>query len=105
MFLVQRVLFQVAHIGNITPPVLSAAHKSAGPMMDIVLDEDGHQTGFLASKKEEFADAIIKVLRMSEKERQEMAAASRKRAQRFSGQRFHEGFTEAVRPILLPRES
>jgi alpha-1,2-mannosyltransferase len=29
-----------------------------------------------------------------------MAAAARKRAQRFSEQRFHEDFTEAVRPIL-----
>jgi alpha-1,2-mannosyltransferase len=79
---------------------LSAAHKSAGPMMDIVLDEDGHQTGFLASEKEEYTKAIIKVLLMPEPERQEMAAAERKRAQRFSEQRFHEDFIEAVRPIL-----
>ncbi|KAF8776738.1 hypothetical protein HU200_003473 [Digitaria exilis] len=98
------------HFGIVVVEYMAAgaipiAHKSAGPMMDIVLDEDGHQTGFLASEKEEFADAIIKVLRMSEQARQEMAAASRKRAQRFSGQRFHEDFTEAVRPILLPREA
>jgi len=98
------------HFGIVVVEYMAAgaipiAHKSAGPMMDIVLDEDGHQTGFLASKKEEFADAIIKVLSMSEQERQEMAAASRKRAQRFSGQRFHEDFTEAVQPILLPREA
>ena len=66
-----------------------------------MLDEDGQQTGFLASEKEEFAEAILKVLRMSETERREMAAAARKRAQRFSEQRFHGDFTEAVRPILL----
>jgi alpha-1,2-mannosyltransferase len=70
-------------------------------MMDIVLDEDGHQTGFLASEKDEFAEAILKVLRMPEPERREMAAAARKRAQRFSEQRFHEDFTEAVCPVLL----
>jgi alpha-1,2-mannosyltransferase len=69
-------------------------------MMDIVLDEDGHQTGFLASEKEEYTEAIIKVLLVPELERQEMAAAARKRAQRFSEQRFHEDFTEAVCPIL-----
>ncbi|CAO1939509.1 unnamed protein product [Urochloa humidicola] len=98
------------HFGIVVVEYMAAgaipiAHKSAGPMMDIVLDEDGHQTGFLALEKEEFADAIIRVLRMSEQERQEMAAASRKRAQMFSGQRFHEDFTEAVQPILLPREA
>lgn len=69
--------------------------------MDIVLDEDGHETGFLASEKEEYTEAIMKVLRMPETERQEMAVAARKRAQRFSEQRFHEDFTEVVRPILL----
>jgi alpha-1,2-mannosyltransferase len=69
-------------------------------MMDIVLEEDGHQTGFLACEKEEYREAIIKVLRMPESERQEMAATERKRAQRFSGKRFHEDFTEAVRPIF-----
>jgi alpha-1,2-mannosyltransferase len=74
-------------------------------MMDIVLDEDGHQTGFLASEKEDYTEAIIKVLRMPESERQELAAVARKRAQRFSDQRFHEDFTESVRHILSAREA
>ena len=37
--------------------------------MDIVLEEDGQQTGFLAQNVEEYADAILKVLRMPETER------------------------------------
>lgn len=60
-------------------------------MMDIVLEEDSRQTGFLASRKEEFAEAILKVLMMPEPERREMASAARKRAQRFSEQKFHKG--------------
>ncbi|KAL9375495.1 hypothetical protein Peur_032374 [Populus x canadensis] len=39
------------------------------PKMDIVLEEDGQQTGFLAQNVEEYADAILKVLRMPETER------------------------------------
>ncbi|KAL5205944.1 hypothetical protein ABZP36_034153 [Zizania latifolia] len=92
--------FGISVVEYMAAGAIPIAHKSAGPMMDIVLDEDGQQTGFLASEKEEYAEAILKVLRMSEAERQEMAAAARKRAQRFSEQRFHEDFTEAVRPIL-----
>ncbi|KAF0887716.1 hypothetical protein E2562_002405 [Oryza meyeriana var. granulata] len=92
--------FGISVVEYMAAGAIPIAHKSAGPMMDIVLDEDGHQTGFLASEKEEYADAIVKVLRMPEAERQEMAEAARKRAQRFSEQRFHEDFTEAVRPIL-----
>ncbi|KAL5224531.1 hypothetical protein ABZP36_011170 [Zizania latifolia] len=84
--------FGISVVEYMAAGAIPIAHKSAGPMMDIVLDEDGHQTGFLASEKEEYAEAILKVLRMPEAERQEMAAAARKRAQRFSEQRFHEVF-------------
>ncbi|KAM0870405.1 hypothetical protein ACQ4PT_040035 [Festuca glaucescens] len=93
--------FGISVVEYMAAGAIPIAHKSAGPMMDIVLEEDGRQTGFLASEKEEFTEAILKVLRMAEPERQEMAAAARKRAQRFSEQRFHEDFTEAVRPVLL----
>ncbi|KAK3140095.1 hypothetical protein QOZ80_5AG0395740 [Eleusine coracana subsp. coracana] len=92
--------FGISVVEYMAAGAIPIAHKSAGPMMDIVLDEDGHQTGFLASEMEEYTEAIIKVLGMPEPERQEMAAAARKRAQRFSEQRFYEDFTEAVRPIL-----
>jgi len=97
--------FGISVVEYMAAGAIPIAHKSAGPMMDIVLDEDGHQTGFLASEKEEYTEAIIKVLRMRESERQEMAAVARKRAQRFSDQRFHEDFTEAVRHILSAREA
>jgi alpha-1,2-mannosyltransferase len=77
-----------------------SAHNSAGPKMDIVLDEDGQQTGFLARTVEEYADAIFKVIKMSETERLNMAAAARRRASRFSEQRFCDDFKAAVRPII-----
>ncbi|XP_006664685.2 GDP-Man:Man(3)GlcNAc(2)-PP-Dol alpha-1,2-mannosyltransferase [Oryza brachyantha] len=97
--------FGISVVEYMAAGAIPIAHKSAGPMMDIVLDEDSHQTGFLASEKEEYAEAIVKVLRMPEAERQEMAAVARKRAQRFSEQRFHEDFTDAVRPILTSTRS
>ncbi|KAF9599844.1 hypothetical protein IFM89_001790 [Coptis chinensis] len=62
----------------------SSAHNSASPKMDIVLEEDGNQTGFLASDPDEYANAIQQILRMPHIERLEMAAATRKRASRFS---------------------
>jgi alpha-1,2-mannosyltransferase len=77
-----------------------SAHNSAGPKMDIVLDEDGQQTGFLACTVEEYADAIFNVIKMSETERLKMAAAARRRASRFSEQRFCDDFKAAVRPII-----
>ena len=68
--------------------------------MDIVLDEDGQQTGFLACTVEEYADAMVRIVSMSEMERLKMAAAARRQARRFSEQRFYDDFKAAVRPIL-----
>jgi alpha-1,2-mannosyltransferase len=77
-----------------------SAHNSAGPKMDTVLDGDGQQTGFLACTVEEYADAFFKVIKMSATERLKMASAARRRASRFSEQRFCDDFKAAVRPII-----
>lgn len=68
--------------------------------MDIVLVEDGKQTGFLAQTVQEYADSIVKVVKMPEAERLAMAAAARRRASKFSEQRFFEDFKAAVEIIL-----
>lgn len=81
-------------------PLFASAHNSAGPMMDIVLEEDGQQTGFLACSVDEYADAILKIVKMPEAERLTMAKAARRRAGKFSEQRFYEDFKAAIRPIL-----
>ncbi|CAL9121647.1 unnamed protein product, partial [Musa acuminata var. zebrina] len=59
---------------------------------DIVLNEGGRKTGFLASNKEEYTEAILEVIKMPEAERLAIAAAARKHAQRFSEQKFFEDF-------------
>ncbi|KAF9668001.1 hypothetical protein SADUNF_Sadunf15G0081400 [Salix dunnii] len=92
--------FGICVVEYMAAGAIPIAHNSAGPKMDIVLEEDGQQTGFLAQNVEEYADAILKVLRMPETERLKMAAAARKRAGRFSEQRFVEDFKAAIRPIL-----
>ncbi|KAK1291889.1 GDP-Man:Man(3)GlcNAc(2)-PP-Dol alpha-1,2-mannosyltransferase [Acorus calamus] len=92
--------FGISIVEYMAAGAIPIAHNSAGPKMDIVLEEDGHQTGFLARTVEEYADAILSVLRMPEEERLQMARAARKRACRFSDQRFNQDFKAAVRPVL-----
>lgn len=81
----------------------ASAHNSAGPKMDIVLEEDGQQTGFLACSVDEYADAILNVIKMPEAERLTMAKTARRRASSFSEQRFYGDFKAAIRPILTHR--
>uniref|UniRef100_A0A1D1YIG0 GDP-Man:Man(3)GlcNAc(2)-PP-Dol alpha-1,2-mannosyltransferase n=1 Tax=Anthurium amnicola TaxID=1678845 RepID=A0A1D1YIG0_9ARAE len=93
--------FGISIVEYMAAGAIPIAHNSAGPKMDIVLDEDGRCTGFLACEVEEYADAILGILKMPDAERLQMASAARKRAQRFSEKQFYEGFKAAVRPILF----
>ncbi|KAJ7963947.1 GDP-Man:Man(3)GlcNAc(2)-PP-Dol alpha-1,2-mannosyltransferase [Quillaja saponaria] len=92
--------FGISVVEFMAAGAIPIAHSSAGPKMDIVLDEDGQQTGFLACTIEEYSDAILRIIGMSETERLTMAAAARKRAKRFSEQRFYDDFRAAIRPIM-----
>ncbi|XP_043704727.1 GDP-Man:Man(3)GlcNAc(2)-PP-Dol alpha-1,2-mannosyltransferase-like isoform X1 [Telopea speciosissima] len=92
--------FGISVVEFMAAGAIPIAHNSAGPKMDIVLEEDGKQTGFLALNVEEYADAILKLLGMPETKRLEMAAATRKRAARFSEKRFYEDFKAAIHPIF-----
>ncbi|GFQ04848.1 gdp-man:man(3)glcnac(2)-pp-dol alpha-1 2-mannosyltransferase [Phtheirospermum japonicum] len=97
--------FGISVVEYMASGAIPIAHNSAGPKMDIVLPEDGKQTGFLAQNVQEYADAILTIIRMPVSERLEMAAAARKRASRFSEQRFYEDFKAAIRPVMLTSQS
>ncbi|XP_022146800.1 GDP-Man:Man(3)GlcNAc(2)-PP-Dol alpha-1,2-mannosyltransferase [Momordica charantia] len=92
--------FGISVVEFMAAGAIPIAHNSAGPKMDIVLEEDAQQTGFLATNVDEYADAIMQIVRMPEPERLKMAAAARRRAGRFSEQKFYEDFKAAIRPVL-----
>ncbi|CAM8930603.1 unnamed protein product [Rhodiola kirilowii] len=92
--------FGICVVEYMAAGAIPIAHNSAGPRMDIVLEEDGEVTGFLAQTVEEYADAILKVINMPKDERLKIAAAARRRAGRFSEQKFYDDFKDAARPVF-----
>lgn len=92
--------FGISIVEYMAAGAVPIAHNSAGPKMDIVLDEDGQKTGFLATNVDEFGDAIYVLMTMPEAERLNIAAAARKRASRFSEERFYEDFKAAMHDLL-----
>ncbi|KOM25268.1 hypothetical protein LR48_Vigan66s002100 [Vigna angularis] len=54
--------FGISVVEYMAAGAIPIAHNSAGPKMDIVLDEDGQQTGFLACTVEEYVDAIVRTV-------------------------------------------
>ena len=41
------------------------AHRSGGPLMDIIIESEGSQNGFLAADETEYAQAITTILKLS----------------------------------------
>lgn len=57
--------------------LIMVAHRSGGPQMDIVIEEEGSRNGFLAADENEFAFAIVKILKMSPRDRRTIREAAR----------------------------
>ena len=88
------------------PGVVPIAHDSAGPREDIVLPEQpagggpAQPTGYRCRSLPQYADALIEVLCMEQRQRMRVAAAARRRAAQFSDQRFQKEFMACMEEVL-----
>lgn len=77
------------------------AHRSGGPLMDIVTEFNGRQTGFLAETADQFADRVIEVLSMNEEERDIMIKSAKASiTNRFSVETFQNNLIARIEPIM-----
>lgn len=76
------------------------AHRSGGPLQDIVVEWEGSRTGFLAETADEFADCLLQVMEMSEEDRTAMASVGRNASSRFSVKSFERRLLSAVDFLL-----
>eukprot|EP00727_Mastigamoeba_balamuthi_P010425 m51a1_g6004 hypothetical protein (476) ;mRNA; f:32358-33970 len=94
----------VEYMANGAVPV---AHRSAGPLQDIVVPAadpsaeaaPAGAVGFLAESVQEYAEAMHRLL-VDEQLRAAMAALGRKRAQQFSVEAFKQAFVDNMDPLL-----
>ncbi|KAJ3031639.1 UNVERIFIED_CONTAM: asparagine-linked glycosylation protein [Siphonaria sp. JEL0065] len=98
--------FGIGVVEYMAAGLITVAHNSGGPKMDIVNADPRSPTGYLATTKEEYASAIATALSLSGKDQ----IAIRKRARdsvltRFSTKSFQEGFLTAVEGILSVNEA
>jgi len=90
--------FGISNIEFMASGLIILAHKSAGPLLDIVVpDEDGNKTGFLASTVEEYASCLYEILEMSEDDIVRLRTCARNHVQKkFSIEKFEQGFMDAL---------
>jgi alpha-1,2-mannosyltransferase len=77
--------------------VIPIAHKSGGPLMDIVLPRNDQPTGYLAQTAEEYADFIEQIFQKSPNEREAIQLNARLSAERFSDEMFSEKIMHTMR--------
>ena len=83
--------FGICVVEYLAAGLIPVANKSAGPLLDIVQDEN-----YLATTAQEYADKIENAFNSSE----DVRSNFRKKCQRFSNDAFIHAFIDAVEPLL-----
>lgn len=80
--------------------LITIAHKSGGPLLDIIETSESSRLGFLASSAEEYSHTIRYILYMSDEEICGIRERARASVERFSTKKFQEEFLRAVEPLF-----
>lgn len=89
--------FGIVLVECLAAGLLTVAHKSGGPKMDIVNSESN---GYLADNLEEFSDYLCKIVSMSKNKVEKMRLEARESVERFSESEFDYRFISAIELVL-----
>ncbi|XP_045204363.2 GDP-Man:Man(3)GlcNAc(2)-PP-Dol alpha-1,2-mannosyltransferase-like isoform X2 [Mercenaria mercenaria] len=92
--------FGIGVVEMMAAGLVTLAHDSAGPKLDILTPYDGQSTGYLASDKETYADSMENIFNLSQKQSLDIRENARKSVTRFSESEFEQGFNSVVEPLL-----
>ena len=97
----QNEHFGISLVECMAAGCVMVAHKSGGPLMDIITDWQSHSTGYLALDKNSFTSCLLEVLSLSEQERIHIVAAARDSVQaKFSVDVFEASFLRATEQLF-----
>lgn len=80
--------------------LITIAHKSGGPLLDIIETSEASRLGFLAVAAQEYAFTIKYILYSSDEEICGIRERARASVDRFSTKKFQEEFSRAVEPLF-----
>ncbi|CAH1118531.1 unnamed protein product [Phaedon cochleariae] len=92
--------FGISVVEQMAAGLIVVAHRSGGPLLDIIETSEGSRLGFLAQTADEFAHIIKFILQLSEEEVGEIRERARASVDRFSNKKFQEEFLRAVEPLF-----
>ncbi|ALC45198.1 CG11306 [Drosophila busckii] len=80
--------------------LIMVAHKSGGPLLDIVETSEGSQNGFLATDAVEYAACILNIILSPDEANQNIIDAARSSVARFSEEEFDKQFLRAISTLF-----
>lgn len=83
--------------------LVTVAHNSAGPKMDIVVPVKGKASGFLAESEEEYADSFYSIYKMSLQKRAAIRESARQQVKKFSQEEFNVNFLNTFNDLCLSK--
>merc|ERR1719228_2542529 len=92
--------FGIGIVEMMAAGLLTVAHRSGGPLMDIVVEEQGARNGFLAITAQEYAAHIAYILALGEEGRELVRERARASTQLFSNAAFEAGWIRATDPLF-----
>ncbi|XP_063831810.1 GDP-Man:Man(3)GlcNAc(2)-PP-Dol alpha-1,2-mannosyltransferase [Ostrinia nubilalis] len=92
--------FGISVVECMAAGLVTIAHRSGGPLADIIETSAGSRTGFLAAEPDEYARAILEVIALPSDERKRIIEAARASVDRFSTMEFEKAFLRAAEPLM-----
>lgn len=92
--------FGISVVEQMAAGLIVVAHKSGGPLLDIIETSEGSRLGFLASTPEEYAYVIKYILTSGDDEVCEIREKARASVDRFSCKKFQDEFLRAIDPLF-----
>ena len=92
--------FGIAVVEKLAAGLLTIAHRSGGPLMDIVIEDANVRNGFLAVHDKEYAAMINFILNMSPEGRMAVRERGRASVDRFSEQEFERNWNRVTEPLI-----
>ncbi|KAI5638973.1 glycosyl transferases group 1 domain-containing protein [Phthorimaea operculella] len=92
--------FGISVVECMAAGLITIAHRSGGPLCDIIETSEGSRTGFLATEADEYARSILEVIALPSDERKKIIESARASVDRFSTVEFEKSFLRAAEPLL-----
>jgi len=88
--------FGIGIVEMMAAGLLTIAHRSGGPLMDIIIEDAGARNGFLAVTAQEYAAQIAYILNMGEEGKEAVRSRAVASSNMFSNQKFESGWIRAT---------